>query len=105
VATIDWQKSGQDIYNLVRGCDPQPGAYSFWQGEKIRFYGARLLGEPTTETPGPVVQADTEGLQVAVEGGKLSVGKVRSESGGKVEASAFVSESGLKAGDQFGEAG
>jgi methionyl-tRNA formyltransferase len=51
-----------------------------------------------------VVQADPEGFQVAVEGGKLSVGKVRPESGGKVEASSFVSESGLKVGDQFGEA-
>ena len=104
VAAIDWKKAGQDIYNLVRGCDPQPGAYSFWQGEKIRFYDARLLGEPTTETPGTVVQADPDGVQVAVEGGKLTVGKVRSESGGKVEASAFVSEKGLKVGDQFGEA-
>jgi methionyl-tRNA formyltransferase len=87
VAAIDWKKAGQDIYNLVRGCDPQPGAYSFWQGEKIRFYGA-----------------DPDGFQVAVERGKLSVGKVRPESGGKVEASAFVSERGLKVGDQFGEA-
>jgi hypothetical protein len=51
-----------------------------------------------------VVQADPDGFQVAVEGGKLSVGKVRPESGGKVEASAFVSERGLKVGDQFGEA-
>ena len=88
----------------MRGCDPQPGAYSYWQGEKIRFYGARLLEEPTTETPGTVLHVDSEGFQVAVEGGKLSVGKVRPESGGKVEASGFVSERGLKVGDQFGEA-
>ena len=104
VADINWKKSGQDIYNLVRGCDPQPGAYSYLQGEKIRFYGARLLSEPTEETPGTVVQVGSEGFQVAVAGGKIVVGKVRAETGGKVEAATFASEKGLKVGERFGEA-
>ena len=43
VAAISWKKPAQNIYNLIRGCDPQPGAYSYWQGEKTRFYGAKLL--------------------------------------------------------------
>ena len=27
VASIDWTKPAREVYNLVRGCDPQPGAY------------------------------------------------------------------------------
>ncbi len=103
VAGIDWKRTGQEIYNLIRGCDPQPGAYSFLKGEKVRFYGARLLREPVEEAPGTIVEIGPEGIQVAVDGGKLAVGKVRPEAGGKVEASAFASEKGLKAGDRFGE--
>ena len=103
VAAINWEKSAQDVHNLVRGCDPQPGAYSYWQGEKIRFYGARLLKEPTEETPGTVVEAGPEGFQIAVAGGRLAVGKVRPETAGKMEASAFATEKGLKVGDQFSE--
>ncbi len=103
VADIDWKRTGQEIYNLIRGCDPQPGAYSFLKGEKVRFYGARLLREPVEEAPGTIVEIGPEGIQVAVDGGKLAVGKVRPEAGGKVEASAFASEKGLKAGDRFGE--
>lgn len=103
VAAINWQKSAQDIYNLVRGCDPQPGAYSHLKGEKVRFYGARLLPKPTEEAPGTVVQIGPEGFQVAVEGGKLAVGKVRPETGGKVEAAAFASEKKLEVGDRFDE--
>ena len=103
VSSIDWKKPAQEIYNLVRGCDPQPGAYSYWQGEKIRFYGARLLREPTEEAPGTVVQADSEGFHIAVDTGKLAVGKVGAETGGKVEATTFASDRGLKVGGRFGE--
>ena len=105
VAAIDWEKSGQDVYNLVRGCDPQPGAYSQLQGEKIRFYGARLLQESTEKVPGTVVKVDTEGFQVAVKGGKLAASKVRPETGGKMDAAAFASERGLEVGDRFGNDG
>ena len=105
VAAIDWQKPAQDVYNLVRGCDPQPGAYSKMKGEKIRFYGARLLHESTEKVPGTVVKVDAEGFQVAVKGGKLAVSKVRPETGGKMEAAAFVSERELKVGDRFGNDG
>ncbi len=104
VAAIDWKKPAQDIYNLVRGCDPQPGAYSYWQGEKIRFYGTRLSKEPPAEAAGTVLRADSEGFQVAVEGGKLAVSKVRPETGAKMEAATFASERGLKVGERFGEA-
>jgi len=105
VAAIDWEKSGQDIYNLVRGCDPQPGAYSQLKGEKNRFYGAKLLQESTEEPPGTVLKIDSQSFQVAVKGGKLVVGKVRPQTGGKMEAATFASESGLEVGDRFGNDG
>ncbi len=104
VAAISWKKTGQEIYNLIRGCDPQPGAYSHWRGKKIRFYGARFLQGPTDESPGTLVQVDSAGFQIAVDGGKLAVGKVRAETGGKVNAAVFAAEKGLKVGERFGEA-
>ena len=102
VAAIDWEKPGQDVYNLVRGCDPQPGAYSQVKGEKIRFYSAKLLQKSTEEPPGTFLKIEPGGFQVAVKGGKLAIGKVRPETGGKMEAGAFASERGLKVGDRFG---
>ena len=101
VAGIDWDKPAREIYNLVRGCDPQPGAYAFWEKEKIRLYAASLLSEDSNEKPGTIVQVDAEGIQVAVKGGKLKVGKVRSGSTGKVTAAEYVPECGLKVGDRL----
>jgi methionyl-tRNA formyltransferase len=103
VASISWEKPANQIYNLIRGCDPQPGAYAYWQGEKIRFYGARLLEETSAEAPGTIVQVDSQGIKIALDGGLLAIGKVRSQTGGKVAAAEFASERGLKEGDRFSE--
>jgi methionyl-tRNA formyltransferase len=59
--------------------------------------------ESVEEAPGTVVQADSGGLQIAAPGGRIAIGKVRPETGGKMDAAAFVEERGLKKGDQFSE--
>jgi methionyl-tRNA formyltransferase len=101
VSGIDWNKSAEEIYNLVRGCDPQPGAYTHRQGEKIRLYGTRLLQEPVADQPGTIVQIDSNSIHIAVNGGKLIVGKVHSGSTGKVKAAEFASEHALNVGERF----
>ncbi|UCD90259.1 MAG: methionyl-tRNA formyltransferase [Desulfobacterales bacterium] len=101
VAGIDWDRPAQELYNLVRGCDPQPGAFALLKGEKVRFYGARLIQESVDSAPGTILGIDDQGMTVAVSQGKLMVSKVRPEKGGKKVASEFATENGLKAGDAF----
>ena len=101
VAGIDWEKPAGEVYNLVRGCDPQPGAFALLNGEKVRFYGARFIQESTDKAPGTILAVDDQGIHVAVSGAKLVAGKVRPAKGKKVAAAEFVAEQGLKVGDMF----
>ncbi len=102
VAAIDWSKSASDLYNLVRGCDPQPGAYSTLKGEKIRFYKASLI-EATEETsPGQVISIGVGEVVVALNGGALKIGKMKGEQGAKLAADEFAQEMDLKVGMRFG---
>lgn len=101
VAGIDWNKPADELYNLVRGCDPQPGAFALLKGEKVRFYGARRIKEAAAEAPGTILKVDDKGFHVALSEGRLVVGKVRPVKGGKVAAAEFAAEKGLKAGDTF----
>ena len=101
VAGIDWNRPAQELYNLVRGCDPQPGAFALLKGEKVRFYGARLIQESVDRAPGTILDIDDHRMTVAVSEGKLIVSKVRPVKGGKVPASEFAAEHGLKTGDAF----
>ncbi len=100
VANIEWSLPGQKLFNLVRGCDPQPGAFSFWKGEKIRFYEARLLSEPTALSPGQVASVNSH-LQIAILGGRIQIGRLRIASGEKLSAVDFVAARDVKAGDVF----
>ncbi len=101
VAGFDWDKPARELYNLVRGCDPQPGAFALLNGEKVRFYGAQLIEETTDKAPGTILVVDDKGIHVAVSGARLVAGKVRPAKGKKVAAAEFATEQGLKAGDMF----
>ena len=101
VAGIDWNTSADELYNLVRGCDPQPGAFALLKGEKIRFYGAKRIEETVADAPGTILDVDDKGIHIALSGGRLIVGKVRPVKGGKMAAAEFAAEQGLKAGDKF----
>ena len=97
---IDWSKPGQDIYNLIRGGDPQPGTNSTLNGQKVCFYDASFAAGEPTQAPGSVV-ATGERLEIAVDGGVLSIGRLRGADG-KQSAADFVAATGISKGSQFG---
>lgn len=102
VAAVDWSKPAPDVYNLIRGCDPQPGAYSTISGSKVRFYQARLLAAEQGEAPGEIVDIDEGEIVVALKGGALGIGKIRDAAGAKVGAGEFAKSLDLKVGMKFG---
>jgi methionyl-tRNA formyltransferase len=101
VAAVDWSKPAADVYNLIRGCDPQPGAYSTIEGRRVRFYGARLLEPMTGTDPGEIVEIKEGEVVVALNGGALAIGKVRDQAGSKMGAGEFAKNAGLEPGMKF----
>ena len=102
IAAVDWSKSASDVYNLVRGCDPQPGAYSTVNGRKVRFYKARLLEPLADKVFGEIVAINEGEVVVALNGGALGIGKVRDAAGAKMDADEFARSADLKVGMKFG---
>ncbi len=103
VGAIDFEKPIRAVYNLIRGCDPQPGAYSTFGGKKIRFYDARMVSTETGKRPGEIVGIEEEGLDIAAKGGTLVIGKVRVDKGEKIGPIKFTQLVGAKVGDTFGQ--
>ena len=103
VASIDFAKPVNEIYNLIRGCDPQPGAYSAVKGKRIRFYDARKRSLAAGEGAGEIVAIEKEGLEIAVQGGIIAVGKLKVDKGEKVGPIEFAQSAGLKVGDRLGK--
>lgn len=99
-ARINWTKSAQEIYNLIRGCDPQPGAHAEWQGKMVRLYDCRFQPTTTSAASGQVLEIGAEELSIAASDGVIVTKKVRGE-GGKIAAAEFAKQSGMNVGSRL----
>jgi len=101
---IDWQKPIQTVWNLMRGADPQPGAWTTYEGTTVLLHDAKKVAGATQGRPGEVVAVDDTGMTIAASDGQLLVTRVRPEGGQKVAAAAFAKTAGLRPGARLGAA-
>jgi methionyl-tRNA formyltransferase len=97
---IDWSKPVEQVYNLIRGANPQPGAWTTCKGKTVEIYdSAREAGDGT---PGTVVDVGPNGVTVAAQGGRIRIQRVKPEDGAKQTAAEFAAAVGLAKGDRLG---
>ena len=100
---IDWHNQTVDeVYNLIRGGDPSPGASTTLDGSSVAFFRASKLAGETGQQPGEVVEVSDEGFTVAAKGGAIFAGRVQPEGGRKVMSPDWTGQVGLNPGSRFG---
>jgi methionyl-tRNA formyltransferase len=103
---INWQAHVDQIYNLIRGCNPSPGAWTTLQGKKVRIYDVLCHRTRTFATvpgkPGEIFAIGEQSIGVAAQGGRLELRTVRLEAGAKVAAGALAAEMRLQVGAALG---
>jgi len=100
-AVIDWKRPAAEVYNLIRGCNPQPGAHTTLEGQELRIFDSAAGGAGQAR-PGMVVAIGPGGIEVAAGRGSVLVKRVQTVGAKKVTATEFASSVGLKAGAQLG---
>ena len=99
---LDWSKPVQEVWNLIRGADPQPGAWSTLEGQEVYLYDAKKhVGAPGGR-PGEIVAVGDASFTVAAQGGGVEVLRVRPEGGRKIKCDEFISSTGLQSGARLG---
>jgi methionyl-tRNA formyltransferase len=98
---IDWNKPVAEVYNLIRGTNPQPGAWTTHGGKELQIFDSRM-GTASGGKPGEVLSVGDDGITVAAQGGSILVQRVRPEGDKKITAKEFIASSGLAAGATFG---
>jgi methionyl-tRNA formyltransferase len=97
---INWHRPVGQVYDLIRGTNPAPGAWTTFKGAKLMvFDSAKVPGDGIS---GRVRAITDDGIEVQCVGGRILVKRVKAEGGGKVPAAEWASDVGLKAGDEFG---
>lgn len=105
-ARINWHNHVDLIYNLIRGCDPAPGAWTTFQGRKLQLFGARKHTHRTFSQVqgriGAVTAVENQSVLVSAQGGQIEVFKLRYEDGKKLPAPQVCVETGLTVGTVLG---
>lgn len=101
-AKIDWSKPVQQVYNLIRGCNPRPGAFTSLAGAQLRVFDSELQQGEAGGAPGTVVGITPTGISVAAAGGRVLVKRVQAAGSKKVAAAEFAASAGLKPGALLG---
>ncbi len=99
-AEIDWERSAQEVYNLIRGCDPQPGAWTTLEGEVLQIFDAALTNG--TGRVGRVSAIDDNSFTITAGLGGIRVNRVRYGKVGKISAADFMRDSKIVLGSRFG---
>jgi methionyl-tRNA formyltransferase len=100
-AQIRWFEPADRIYALIRGCNPQPGAWTAFEDRRLRIFDCRLTGTEEPGMPGRVLRVEEATFDVRLNGGVLRVMRVQAEGGRKVAAGEWAREAGLAAGYRF----
>ncbi len=99
-AEIDWSKPVDTVHNLIRGTNPQPGAWTTVDGNELKIFDCQKV-EGSGE-PGSVIAVDGEGFTVAADGGAIRVTRVRPHDDKKIAAGDYAAKAGLAVGARLG---
>ncbi|MGG6432108.1 methionyl-tRNA formyltransferase [Anoxybacillus sp. D401a] len=62
---IDWTKTGEDIYNHIRGMNPWPVAYTTYGDERWKIWWGEKVRTSSQAKPGAIVAVERDGIVVA----------------------------------------
>ncbi len=99
---IDWSHSAVDIHNQVRGLSPWPGAFTGFEGKRLKVLETGVFDETLLRgLPGEIIHTLPEGFVVACGQGQILIKRLQLDSAKPMNAHSFGVGHEVKAGDIF----
>jgi methionyl-tRNA formyltransferase len=105
-ARISWANHVDFAYDLIRGCNPAPGAWTTLDGKELQIFDARKHPVRTFGAVkgrvGEVVEVTDKSFQVTSQSGRIEVLRAKLGDGKKVAAAELLSAGAIRAGALLG---
>jgi methionyl-tRNA formyltransferase len=93
------------IHDMIRGCDPAPGAWTTLAGKKVQLFGSkkhvvRTFGAVKGK-PGEVTAITDTAMFITAQGGQIEIAKLKHEDGKKVSPTEFAQNYSVTVGNVF----
>ncbi len=106
-ARVHWGHHVDWVYNLIRGCNPAPGAWTTLNGQKLQIFEARKhlfrRFKDVVGKIGEVSDVTDASFRVTAQGGSVEVLRARGADGKKVSGGEFARNAGLTSGTILGD--
>jgi methionyl-tRNA formyltransferase len=106
-AHVNWHGHVDLIHNLIRGCDPAPGAWTTANGKKLQMHGVRKHPvrrfEQVSGAVGAITRIEEQSIFVTAHGGQIELTKLRYDGGKKLPAAQVCAAAGLAVGAVLGD--
>ena len=99
---INWTKGAEDIYNMVRGMDPWPGAFTYYKGELWKVWKVRH-GDTGKGLAGEILAADKDRIDVASKDNVISIIEIQPANKKRMTVSVFLRGHKVEAGVILGK--
>jgi methionyl-tRNA formyltransferase len=103
---IHWANHVDVVHNLIRGCNPAPGAWSTLNGVKLQIFDCKKLPVRTFGAvkgkTGEVVECGAASFQVTAQGGRIEVLRAKLGEGKKAAAGDLLAAGSIKPGQLLG---
>ena len=105
-ARISWANHVDIVYNLIRGCNPAPGAWTTLDGSELQIFDARKISVRTFRSvkgkSGEVVEVTGASFQVTAQGGRIEVLRAKLGDGKKLDATDLIASGAIRSGQVLG---
>ena len=85
---IEWNKSAEEIHNLVRALSPHPGAYFYFRDKQIKIYKTKINDSASTGT-GRIIQIKNQ-LFASCGNGSIEILELQQEGKRRLSADEFL---------------
>ena len=101
---IDWTKTGEEIYNHIRGLNPWPVAFTTLNGQVLKIWGAQKESGLKSEVPGTVLKVETNSFTVST-GNETAIKIIELQPSGKTKmmSDQFLRGSKISIGTKLGD--
>lgn len=101
-ALIDWNKTAAELVNFCRAMQPWPGCHSFYQGKKIKLFGAYELSETNKKgEKGQIIEAGDQ-LVIATAKGLIAFQEGQLEGKRRMPIPSLLSGFSIHVGEHLG---
>lgn len=98
---IQWDREASALFNLVRGLQPWPGTFTFYQSKRLRVCKVETAPGDDPDKPGVVARVSDHGIEVGTGNGRLVITQLQPEGKKMMTTKIFLAGHKIVKGDVF----